>query len=94
VVPRRAHRARLQSSPGRAEGDSRIVPVHPELTEILRNHLAQFGTASDRRLFRGVRGGELLTITCRRAWIKARHIALTSAEQASPSPGTPYDIRP
>jgi integrase len=43
----------------RAEGDSRIVPVHPKLTAILRHHLAQFGTAPDGRLFSGIRGGEL-----------------------------------
>ncbi len=60
----------------RAEGDSRIVPVHPELTGLLRDHLTQFGTAPDGRLFRGVRGGELPTITYRRAWIKARQVAL------------------
>src|SRR5262249_9237944 len=43
----------------RAEGDSRIVPTHPELTRLLREHLAKFGTASDGRLFDGVRGGDL-----------------------------------
>jgi integrase len=42
----------------RAEGDSRIVPVHPELTALPRDHLAQFGTAPDGRLFGGVRGGK------------------------------------
>ena len=68
----------------RAEGDSRIVPVHPELTTLLRDHLAHFGTAPDGRLFSGVRGGELPTITYRRAWIKARQTALAAAEQASP----------
>lgn len=47
----------------RAEGDSRIVPTHPELTGLLRHHLAQFGTAPDGRVFSGVRGGELPTIT-------------------------------
>ena len=56
----------------RAEGDSRIVPAHPELTRLLREHLDQFATAPDGRLFGGVRGGELPTITYRRAWIKAR----------------------
>lgn len=62
----------------RAEGDSRIVPTHPELTRLLREHLAKFGTAPDGRLFSGVRsGGELPTITYRRAWIKARQTALT-----------------
>jgi integrase len=77
----------------RAEGDSRIVPVHPELTRILRDHLAQFGTAPDDRLFSGVRGGELPTITYRRAWIKARQTALTAPEQASPLARRPYDLR-
>jgi len=46
----------------RAEGDSRIVPTHPELTRLLREHLDKFGTAPDGRLFGGVRGGELPTI--------------------------------
>lgn len=77
----------------RAEGDSRIVPVHPELTRILRNHLAEFGTAPDGRLFTGVRGGELPTITYRRAWIRARQTALTGSEQASPLARRPYDLR-
>jgi integrase len=68
----------------RAEGDSRVVPTHPELTQQLRDHLANFAMAPDGRLFGGVRGGELPTITYRRAWIRARQMALTAAEQASP----------
>ena len=47
----------------------------------------------DGRLFAGVRGGELPTITYRRAWIKARQLALTPAEQASPLARRPYDLR-
>ena len=77
----------------RAEGDSRIVPTHPELTRLLREHLDKFGTAPDGRLFGGVRGGELPTITYRRAWIKARQTALTAAEQASPLARRPDDVR-
>jgi integrase len=77
----------------RAEGDSRIVPTHPELTELLRDHLASFDIAPDARLFGGVRGGELPTITYRRAWIKARQTALTAVEQASPLARRPYDLR-
>jgi integrase len=76
----------------RPEGDTRIVPVHPELTKLLIEHLA-LGTAADGRLFSGVRGGELPTITYRRAWIKARQAALTPAEQASPLARRPYDLR-
>ena len=40
-----------------------------------------------------MRGGELPTITYRRAWIKARQTALTSPEQASPLARRPYDLR-
>ena len=76
----------------RAEGDSRIVPTHPELTRLLREHLGKFGTAPDGSLFGGVRGGELPTITYRRAWVKARQTALTAAEQASPLARRPYDL--
>jgi hypothetical protein len=68
----------------RAEGDSRSVPAHPELTRRLRNHLANFAMAPDERLFGGVRGGELRTITYRRVWTRERQMALTTAEQASP----------
>jgi len=77
----------------RADGDSRIVPAHPELTRLLRDHLAKFAAAPDGRLFGGVRGGELPTITYRRAWIKARQTALSAAEQASPLARRPYDLR-
>jgi integrase len=77
----------------RADGDSRIVPTHPELTRLLRDHLAKFSPAPDGRLFGGVRGGELPTITYRRAWIKARHTALSATEQASPLARRPYDLR-
>jgi integrase len=69
------------------------VPVHPELTRILRHHLATFDTAPDGRLFGGVRGGDLPTVTYRRAWTKARHAALTAAEDASPLARRPYDLR-
>jgi integrase len=77
----------------RAEGDSRIVPAHPELTKLLHEHLDQFPTPPDGRLFGGVRGGELPTITYRRAWTKARRTALSAAEEASPLARRPYDLR-
>jgi integrase len=76
----------------RPEGDSRIVPVHPELTRLLLAYLA-LGTTPDGRLFSGIRGGELPTITYRRAWTKARQAALTATEQASPLARRPYDLR-
>ncbi len=69
------------------------MPVHPELTRLLRDHLRRFATAPDGCLFSGVWGGELPTITYRRAWIKARQTALTPSEQASPLARRPYDLR-
>jgi integrase len=86
------HRERRQLK-HRATGDSRPVPAHPELVALLRKHLEEFGTAPDGRLFTGVRGGELPTITYRRAWTAARRAALTLAEYASPLARRPYDLR-
>jgi integrase len=77
----------------RRSAKMQLAPVLSELTRLLRHHLTNFGTANDGRLFRGVRGGELPTITYRRAWIKARQVALTAAEQASPLARRPYDLR-
>src|SRR4029077_14413226 len=77
----------------RAEGDSRIVPTHPELTRLLRQHLGNFVTEPDGRLFGGVRGGELPTITYRRGARNARERALSPAEHASPLARRPYDLR-
>ena len=91
--PMTAPRASDDSSSTAPEGDSRTVPAYPELVRLLRDHLTEFGNSSDSRLFSGVRGGELSTITYRRAWIKAREAALTAAEQASPLVRRPYDLR-
>ena len=41
------------------------------LTRLPRQHLASFVTNTDSRLFGGVRGGELPTITYRRAWVQS-----------------------
>jgi integrase len=70
-----------------------LVDHHPELTRLMRHHLANFGQEGDGRLFAGVRVGDLPTITYRRAWAIARQIALTPAEQASPLARRPYDLR-
>jgi integrase len=49
----------------RAEGEWRTVPVAPPLTRILRAHLREFGTGRGGRVFTGVQGGELASITYR-----------------------------
>jgi hypothetical protein len=67
-------------------------PTHPDLTRLLHEHLASFDPAADGRLFAGIRGSELPTITYRRAWAKTRQVTLTPAEQASPLARRPYDL--
>lgn len=86
------HRERRQLK-HRADGDSRTVPVHPELVALLREHLERFGTTADGHLFTGIRGTELPTITYRRAWTAARKAAFTTEEQKSPLARRPYDLR-
>jgi integrase len=77
----------------RARGEWRQVPMPPPLTRILRAHLNQLGTEHNGRIFSGVHGGELPSITYRRAWDKARRTALTPTEYASPLARRAYDLR-
>jgi integrase len=86
---RRDHR-HLKSRP---VGEWRRVPVAPPLTRILRAHLREFSTSPGGRVFTGVQGGELSSITYRRAWDKARRDTLTAAEYASLLARRVYDLR-
>jgi integrase len=45
------------------------------------------------RVFTGVQGGELPSVTYRRSWTKARRDTLSAAEAASPLAGRVYDLR-
>ena len=76
----------------RAHGETRVVPSPPELTVLLHEHLAAFGTGPDGLLFRGVRGGELAESTYSRVWRKARIDALTP-ERGGVAAGSPA-LRP
>ena len=77
----------------RAAKEVRPVPVSPALVRLLHEHVAEFGTAPDGRLFRGEGGGLLSDSVYSRAWEKARKVALTQAEEASPLGERPYDLR-
>ena len=87
---------------GRAEGESRRVPVHPTLARILREYIAAPNPGRRApmaplkpgdRLFSGDRGGYLAAVTYRRAWADARAAALEQHEAASLLGKTPYDLR-
>jgi integrase len=87
---------------GRAEGESRRVPVHPTLVRILREHIGTPNPARrppraalkpGERLFSGDRGGYLASVTYRRAWSDARDDALEPYEITSLLGKTPYDLR-
>jgi integrase len=69
------------------------VPIPPELVDLLRAHLEQFGTAEDGRLFRTEAGGEIQDSHYAALWRRARAAALTPEEVASPLAGRPYDLR-
>jgi integrase len=47
----------------RGEGETRPVPIPPELVAILRWHIDEFGVAEDGRLFRSERGGVVAAST-------------------------------
>ncbi len=75
----------------RAENDTRSVPIPPELVTILREHIEEFGTAADGRLFRSATGGMIYDTT--HTWSAARTLALAPDQVASPLAGRPYDLR-
>jgi integrase len=78
----------------RAVGETRRVPCPPELVILLRQHLDQFGTDDDGRLFCGERGDQLATVTYTRLWARARTTAFgQDLAKASPLARRPYDLR-
>ena len=77
----------------RATEDVRIVPCPPQLVHLFGVHLAEFGTDSEGRLFRGARGGQLSESVYSRTWQKARETVLSPAQVASPLAGRPYELR-
>ncbi len=77
----------------RPAGETRSIPIPPVLVELLRNHLKRYGTGPDGRVFRTARGGPLNDTGYGEVWQRARPLALTPAQQASPLARRPYDLR-
>jgi integrase len=80
----------LKNRPSRA---IRIVPIPAELVAILRAHLTRHGHAPDGRLFCSEGGRVLYPSSYRYVWQRARCLALTPAQAASPLARRPYDLR-
>lgn len=78
----------------RATGEVRRVPVHPDLVEILRAHIAEFGPSDpDGLLFVGAHAGHVTDRTYLRVFHRARSRAFTPEEAASPLMEVPCSLR-
>ncbi|MGI8450557.1 MAG: tyrosine-type recombinase/integrase, partial [Streptosporangiaceae bacterium] len=77
----------------RAPGETRSIPIPAVLVAMLRAHIARYGISPDGRLFRTARGGPLNDTGWGEVWQRARPLALTPAQQASPLARRPYDLR-
>jgi integrase len=67
----------------RAPGETRTVPVHPELVALLREHITRYPAAPGGRVFIGPRGGILTDRAYLAVFHKARAAAFTGPEAAS-----------
>lgn len=77
----------------RARRATREVPIPPVLVRLVRDHIKEFGTAEDGRLFRAVRNGGLLSKEYSEVW-KAAHLSvLTEQEAKTPLAEVPYGLR-
>jgi integrase len=77
----------------RAASETRSIPIPPVLARMLRAHIQRYGTGPGGRLFRTARGGPLNDTGYGEVWQRARPLALTPAQQASPLARRPYDLR-
>ncbi|WP_197973900.1 MULTISPECIES: site-specific integrase [Streptomyces] len=77
----------------RPPGDTRPVPLPPELVALWRDALDAFGTADDGRLFFNEHGGIVGSSTYDGVWHEARELALPPDLVSSPLAARPYDLR-
>lgn len=72
----------------------RVVPIPPVLVSLIQDHVTEYGTAPDGRLFRAVNtGGGVTTSVYTEVWSQARVIGLTPEQERSPLARRPYDLR-
>lgn len=78
---------------GRAEGDTRTVPIHPDLVAFLREIIDRYKLKPTDLLFPGENGGMLAGSVFRRVWEKARKAVPKPHEFQSPAGKRVYDCR-
>jgi integrase len=78
---------------GGSKNAVRRVPIPPALVQLLREHIDQYGTGPDGRLFWTYRKGIYQPSTLWQVLQKARVAAFTPAQVASPLARKPYDFR-
>jgi len=77
----------------RADGDTRHVPIHPDLVLMFREHIANYGTGPGGRIFIGPRGGILTDRAYLKVFHESRAVAFKPEEAASPLLEVPYALR-
>ena len=73
------------------EASSRQGP--PVLVAILREHIAQYGTAKDGRIFHTTKGGTYSSSAHSYVWQEARRLVLSPEQISSSLAARPYDLR-
>lgn len=77
----------------RAQKETREIPIPPVLVVILREHIKEYGTADDGRLFRTSKGKPYSASAYSRVWQETRALVFTKAQMSSPLAARPYDLR-
>jgi integrase len=77
----------------REKGEVRVVPIPPPLVLLLLEHVEEFGTADDGRLFQSEYGNVVAASSYSRVWKQAREVALVPDQVTSVMAARPYDLR-
>jgi integrase len=77
----------------RPRKETRPIPIPPAHVSLLREHIAEHGVGPDGRLFRTSRGGLVQESGYGVVWKKARELALSPEQGATPLAKRPYDLR-